>query len=41
VEKRVIDYENKIDKVINTVDELKEEIDKTKKINKIILLKLL
>ena len=31
VEKRVIDYEKKIDVLINTVDELKEEIDKSKK----------
>ncbi len=31
VEKKVIDYEKKIDKLINTMDELKEEINKTKK----------
>ena len=31
VEKKVIDYEKKIDELINTVDELKEEIGKSKK----------
>ena len=31
VEKKVIDYEKKIEQLINTVDELKQEIKKTKK----------
>jgi voltage-gated potassium channel len=31
VEKRVIDYEKRIDQLINTVDELKEEINKKMK----------
>ncbi len=31
VEKRVIEYEDKMEELLNTVDELKEEIAKTKK----------